>query len=299
MGESDDFVLPRFFALDRDSEDGHNALLLGAPGEGKTTLLQYLSVLAVTGMDPYGNKREKQAGLWRARKHDKYLEFFNLGLGKLMFPNNASFSLYRVRSGCPPEELELDQLEGEGIDYGFYEDAADLVNKLEVGKILCIMFPEDHKRPDEEAEFYTSLFEALKVRKSQEYVHLVVDEIGDLFPLNAEGRYALHMRAVKAFSDFRKTSINSVFAAHSTKDLDYRFIEKLKYRIYKAGSKKIDGDAPDLRQKTINFTPVNAAWFVRTVYYDQLLFPDMKPEAKLNYKLQTVGRQFVIEAVKS
>lgn len=299
MGESDDFVLPKFFALERNSEDGHNALLLGAPGEGKTTLLQYLSVLAAQGLDPYGNKREKQAGLWRARKHDKYLEFFNLGLGKLMFPNNASFSLFRVRSGTQPEEIDLGQLEEEGIEYGFYKDAMDLVNQLEVGKILCIMFPEDPRRPDDEADFYVELFEALKNRKSQEYVHLVVDEIGDLFPLNAEGRYTLHMRAVKAFSDFRKTSVNSVFAAHSTKDLDYRFIEKLKYRIYKAGSKKINGDAPDLRQKTINFTPINAAWFVRTVYYDQMIFPDMKPEAKLDYKLQTIGRQFVVEAEKA
>lgn len=299
MTESDDFVLPKFFALERSSEDGHNALLLGAPGTGKTSLLQYISILAVRGLDPYGNKREKQAGLWRARKHDRYLEFFNLGVGKLMFPENASYSLYRVRPGKDPEEIELYNLEEEGIDYGFYKDAQDLVNKLEVGRILCIMFPEDPRRPDDEADFYVELFEALVKRKSQEYVHLVVDEIGDLFPLNAEGRYTLHQRATKALNDFRKTSINSVFAAHSTKDLDYRFIPKLKYRIYTAGAKKIEGDAPDLRQKTINFTPLGACWFCQTVYYDRFAFPDMKAEAKLDYKLQTTGRQMVIETEKN
>ena len=93
--EGKDYVLPEFFNLDPNI-GGHQSLLIGNSGQGKTTLMEYFTMLAVSGKNIYNKNREKQAALWRARKHDRYLDFVNLKIGRLMFPRNSSFLLQKI-----------------------------------------------------------------------------------------------------------------------------------------------------------------------------------------------------------
>ena len=292
MSQNDDYVLPGFFHLDKAGEGGHSAVVMGFPGQAKTSLLQYLSTLAVQGRDVYDNRREKQAGIWRARRHDKYLEFFGLGIGKLMLPSGSSYTLQKIYPDNRIEEISVDDLEDAGLDYEFYKDAKDIVNKLEVGKILCILFPGTSL---EETRFYSGLFQELVNRKSQEWVHLAIDEAGDILaPYNTDS-YKVQKQFIDAVADFRKTFINSIFSCHSYTDLDYRILPKLPYHIYKRGAKKMNGDTRKLKQETINNTQINESWWTNGAFFDKLIFPEMKTEAKLDYRLQTIARTMTVE----
>ena len=292
MSQSDDYVLPGFMTLDRAGEGGHNAILMGAPGQGKTSILQYLSTLAVQGRDVYGNRREPQAGIWRARRHDKYLEFFALGIGKLMLPSGSSYTLQKIYAGNRIEEISVDDLEDAGLEYAFYGSPQDVVDSLEVGKILCILFPGTSI---EETKFYAELFQALVNRKSQEWVHMAIDEAGDILaPYNTDS-YRIQKLFIDSVADFRKTGINSEFSCHSYTDLDYRILPKLPYHIYKRGAKRMPAETKKLKQETINRTEINEAWFTTGPFFDKLIFPEMKTEAKLDFKLQTVSRTMTVE----
>jgi hypothetical protein len=292
MSQSDDYVLPGFMALDREGEMGHSGLVMGSPGQAKTSMLEYLSYLAAAGRDVYNNPREKQAGIWRARRHDKYLEFFGLGLGKLLLPEGSSYTLQKVHPDNRVEEISLDDLEDAGLDYAFYGSPKDVVDSLEVGKILCILFPGTSL---DETRFYAELFEALVNRSSQEWVHLAIDEAGDILaPYNTDS-YKIQKQFIDSVADFRKTGINSVFACHSYTDLDYRILPKLPYHIYKRGAKKMPADTKKLKQETINATQINEAWFTVGPFFDKLIFPKMQEDARLNFKLQTVARTMTVE----
>jgi hypothetical protein len=292
MSQADDYVLPGYFTLDRAGEGGHNAMVMGFPGQAKTSILQYLSTLAVQGRDVYGNRREKQAALWRARRHDKYLEFFGLGIGKLMLPEGSAYTLQKIYPDNRVEEITVDDLEDAGLDYAFYSSPRDIVSKLEVGKILCILFPGTSL---EETRFYADLFEALVNRRSQEWVHLAIDEAGDILaPYNTDS-YKVQKQFIDSVADFRKTLINSIFSCHSYTDLDYRILPKLPYHIYKRGAKKMPADTKKLKQETINNTEIGEAWVTNSAFFDKLIFPEMKTEAKLDFKLQTVSRTMTVE----
>lgn len=296
MSEQGDYVLPQFFELDRSGEGGHNALLMGAPGQGKTSILQYFTYLAAVGKDPYGNQREKQACIWRARQEDRYLEFFNLGkdggLGILLLPAGSDFTLYKVYDDDRREEITADDLEDAGIPYLFYKSPEDLVEQLEPGKIHCVLFAGTSL---EETKFYSELFKALVKRKSRKWVHLSIDEAADILGPYDGDSYKVQAEFVKSVADFRKKMINSEFGCHAAKDLDYRIHSKLPYHIYKRGAKKMAGDTRYLRQETINGSKVGEAWFTFGAFYDKLEFPPMKEEAKLDYSLQTESRRFVVE----
>lgn len=292
MTKSDDYVLPGFMNLDRAGEGGHNAILMGAPGEGKTSLLEYLSVVAAKGRDIYGDKREPQAGIWRARRHDRYLEFFGLNIGRLMLPQNSAYSLWKIYDDSRREEITVDELEEAGLDYGFYTSPKSIVEQLEVGKILCILFPGDAL---EETRFYADLFEALVNRPTDEWVHIAIDEAGDILaPYNTDS-YKVQKKFIDSVADFRKTNINSEVACHSYTDLDYRILPKMKYHIYKRGSKRMQGETKKIRQETINNTEKGEAWFTNGPFFDKLIFPEMKPDAKLDFKLQTVSRSMNVD----
>jgi hypothetical protein len=292
MSKSDDYVLPGFFNLDRTGEQGHNAIMMGSPGEGKTSLLEYLTVLAARGKDVYGDTREKQACIWRARRHDRYLEFFGLNLGKLLLPRNSAYSLLKVYNDNTREEISVEELEGANIEYGFYTFASDIIDQLEVGKILCILFPGDSL---EETKFYSELFQALVNRKTDEWVHISVDEAGDILaPYNSDS-YKIQKRFIDSVADFRKTNINSEMACHSYTDLDYRIVPKMKYHIYKRGAKKMPGETNKVKQETINNTEKGQAWFINGPFFDKLEFPEMTKDARLDFKLQTISRSMVVD----
>ena len=98
MTRDRDFVLPEYVTLDRDGENGHNVILLGAPRQGKTYLLKYLTYRACIGRDLYDDDKsniEPQACIWRARTHDRYLEFFKLGIGILAIPSGRDHRPHR------------------------------------------------------------------------------------------------------------------------------------------------------------------------------------------------------------
>lgn len=281
--------------MDRGGEGGHNAILMGIPGQGKTTLLEYLAVLAAKGVDLFGEKREPKAGIWRARRHDKYLEFFHLGIGRLMLPQGSAYTLLKVFDDGRQEEITIDDLEEEGLDYAFYAGPKDIVDKLEVGKILCILFPGTKL---EETKFYADLFEALINRRSQDWVDVSIDEAGDILGPYTGDSWLVQKKFIDGTADFRKTLIDSRFGCHAYTDLDQRLWAKVPYHIYKRGAKRMKGDTPRLKQETINNTQVNEAWITYGAFFDKFTFPDMKPEARLNYRLQTVARRFVVQEEK-
>jgi hypothetical protein len=192
-------------------------------------------------------------------------------------------------------EITVDDLEEEGLDYGFYRNAKDVANKLEVGKILCILYPGSSL---EETKFYAELFEALVNRPSQQWVHLAIDEAGDMLAPYTTDSYKIQKQFIDSVADFRKTGINSEFGCHSYTDLDYRILPKLPYHIYKRGAQRMRTETKKLKQETINNTQVNEAWFTVGPFFDKVLFPAMKPEASLDYKLQTVARTFVVEKIQ-
>ena len=295
MRRSDYYVLPRFMDLQRDGEQGHNALLMGMPGTGKTTLLQYLAVLAAKGKDVFGDSREKQAGIWRARRHDKYLEFFSLGIGRLMLPAGSNYDLLKMR-GTDRQTITLDDLESEGIDYDTYSSAAEIAEKLEPGKILAILYPGDTL---EETAFYAELFRALVNRKTDEWVHLSIDEAGDLLPPYTGDSWKIQKDFVDATADFRKRLINSEFGCHWHTDLDPRLWGKLPYHIYKMGAKRMKGETPRLKQETINNTGVGEGWITYGAFFDKFLYPPMQASAALDYSLQTISRSMQVEVEDS
>jgi hypothetical protein len=287
----DDYVLPKFFTLDRSGEGGHQAMLMGAPGEGKTTLLEYLAILAAKGKDIYGKDREKQACIWRARQHDRYLEFFKLGVGKLMLPENSNYTLLKVYEKHK-EEITMDDLESLGIDYGLYTDPQSIVDQLEAGKILCILFPGSKEA---ETVFYSDLFESLVHRKTDEWVNVSIDESGDILaPYTAES-YKVQKRFIDSIGDFRKNNIDSILGCHVHTDLDFRVRGKCKYHIYKSGATKMPGETRRLREETINHTKVSEAWITYGGFFDKFVFPDMAANAKLDYKLQTVAKTMAVQ----
>ena len=248
--------------------------------------------MAAQGRDVYGNSREKQACIWRARRHDRYLEFFGLGLGRLMLPSGSAYTLQKIYTGNKMEEITVDDLEESGIDYDFYNGPSDIAQKLEPGKILCILFPGTSL---EETRFYSDLFVALVNRRSQDFVHLAIDEAGDIIPPYNTDSYKVQKQFVDATGDFRKTLINSIFASHAYTDLDYRILPKLPYHIYKRGAQKIHSDTRKLKQDTINDTKVNESWWTNGAFFDKLIFPAMETEARLDFRLQTVARTMTVE----
>lgn len=212
-----------------------------------------------------------------------------------MLPEGSAYTLQKVYNDNRIQEITIDDLEEEGIDYAFFRNAQDVVRKLEVGKISCILYPGTSLQ---ETQFYAELFQALVNRPSQEWVHLAIDEAGDLLAPYTTDSYRVQKLFVDSVADFRKTGINSEFGCHSYTDLDYRILPKLPYHIYKRGSKKMIAETKKLKQETINNTEVSEAWFTSGPFFDKLIFPAMKPEASLDYKLQTVSQTFIVERIQ-
>lgn len=290
MSERDDYILPRFFSLDRRGERGHQAFIIGHPGEGKTSLLQYLTYLAVIGRDIYGKTREQQQGIWRVRRHDRYFDFFGLGIGILALPEGSNYNLVKVYEDDTEESIKLEELEDEGIPYIFYRDAEDLVSKLQEGKVMCIPYEGG---THEETEFYANLFEAINNRKSQKWIHIAIDEIQDILkPYRAE-TMTINGRFADAVSDFRKRLVNSEFACHDPAiELDYRLIPNVKFHIYKRGATKMRNDSTRVKQQTINTLDVNEAFIINTAFWDSFTFPKMPDNNRYKYDIQTVPVNF-------
>ena len=291
MTESRDIVLPKYFLLDRE-QGGRNAILMGAPGEGKTSLLQYLTYLACRGKDIYGKSRQPQECIWRARKHDKYLEFFNLGIGKLMLPEGSDYSLLKVYDDDREQEITLDDLEDEGIDYALYDGSQDIIRNLEEGKVLCILYPGSGI---EETSFYADLFSQLVDRKSRKWIHICIDEADDILGPYSSDSYKVQQKFINSASDFRKTMVNSVFATHDYRNLDYRLLPKTKWHMYKKGAKRMQGEPTKLKQDYINALQLEEAELVFGAFFDKFTYPPMKKENRLDYKLQTISRRFEVQ----
>lgn len=294
MNEEDyDYVLGDYFLLDRE-QGGRNAILMGAPGQGKTSLLEYLTYLAARGKDIRGNKREQQACIWRARKHDKYLEFMNMGIGILALPEGSDYQLTKVYNERT-EEIQLEDLEDEGIPYMLFKDPEDIVKHLEKGKVICILFPGDQK---EETEFYTELSRQLVDRRSRDWVHMVIDEADDIIPPYSTETYKIQTKFITAANDMRKTNINTVFATHSYTNLDYRIRPKTPWHIYKRGAQRMEGESRKLSQTIINQLRKNEAEITFGAFFDPLTFPMPRRSNRLDFKLQTEYRRHVIKLEK-
>jgi energy-coupling factor transporter ATP-binding protein EcfA2 len=299
--EGKDYVLPEFFNLDPNI-GGHQSLLIGNSGQGKTTLMEYFTMLAVSGKNIYNKNREKQAALWRARKHDRYLDFVNLKIGRLMFPRNSSFLLQKIwpkEDGGSVQTITMNDLEEEGIDYGFFDDASDLVKKMEPGIVSIIMWPLGKSLEDriKETEFYGDLFAALNNRTDENWIHVAIDEAGDILTANMKGSFLTNLHLVLEVSDFRKNNINSIFGTHRASDLDYRVLGKLPYHIYKMGATKIDGDARKVSQNRINSLRKEQAVIIEGAFWDDFTYPDVPHQEKIKYRLQTTSQTFTVEKV--
>ena len=298
MSRSRDFILPEFVELDRNGENGHNAILLGAPRQGKTYLLKYLMYRACIGRDLYDDdysEKEKQAGIWRVRTHDRYLEFFRLGIGILAIPAGSDYTLVRVNDDDSKREMTIEDLEEEGIDYFVYNTPKDIVDHLEGGKVICILFPGTLV---EEAEFYADLGHTLNVRQSRKWVFMVIDEAGDLYPPFKKITFKSQEKFKETASDFSKNLINCIIASHEMSGLDWRLGEKFPWTIYKRGAsrRRKSGAAPQkLRQDYINKLEKREAIITFGAFYDKFTSPLVPDDKRLEYKLTTVKRSFAIE----
>lgn len=298
MSRSHDFILPEYVELDRNGENGHNTILLGAPRQGKTYLLKYLTYRACIGRDLYDDdksEKEKQACIWRARTHDRYLEFFRLGIGILAIPAGSDYNLVRVYNDESKKEMAIEDLEAEGIDYFTYNTPQDIVDHLEVGKVICILFAGTLV---EEAEFYANLGYALNGRHSRKWVHMVIDEAGDLFPPYNKDTIKIQDKFKEAASDFSKNLINCIIVSHEMSGLDWRLGEKFPWTIYKRGAsrRKKSGAAPQkLRQDYINRLEKKESIITFGAFYDKFTFPMIPEDKRLDYKLTTVKHSFTIK----
>jgi len=299
MTRDRDFVLPEYVTLDRDGENGHNVILLGAPRQGKTYLLKYLTYRACIGRDLYDDDKsniEPQACIWRARTHDRYLEFFKLGIGILAIPSGGDFTLIRINNDDSKVEITVDDLEEQGMEYFVYDSPQDVVDHLVPGKVICILFPGNLM---EEAEFYADLGEKINLRQSRQWVHMVIDEAGDLFPPFNQHTMKTQEKFINAASDFSKNLVNCIIASHEMSGLDWRLGQKFPWTIYKKGAtrRKRTGAAPQiLRQDYINRLEKNEAIITFGAFYDKFTFPMIPEDKRLDYKLTTIKRTFVIES---
>ena len=282
-----DFILSDYFLLDHE-QGGRNALLLGAPGQGKTSLIQYLTYLACRGKDFHGNPREKQAAIWRARGHDRYLEFMNLGIGVLAVPEGSDFTLVKVYD-TRQEAIDIQDLEDEGIPYFRYSSPQDILAHMEPGKVICILFAGSGT---EETQFYADLFEALVARRDNQWIHIAIDEADDILPPYSQESYKVQAQFVRAVNDFRKRYINSIFATHDYRNLDYRIRPKTPWHIYKRGAKRLPGESGKLKQDYINSLQISEAHITFGAFFDLFSFPAPPKGKRLDFSLQTEYRRF-------
>ncbi|QRF76197.1 hypothetical protein Thermo_01714 [Thermoplasmatales archaeon] len=294
MSGERDFVLSEFFKLD-DGQSGHNAILLGLWG-GRASLLKYLTYLACKGKDIYGDDREKQACIWRAREHDLYLEFFKMGIGILAVPWGGDFTLVKVLDKDTKEEITVDDLEKEGIDYFIYRTSQDIVDHLTVGKVVCILFPgiSGYKQ---EAEFYAELGDALNTRKTSYWAHLAIDKASELY-----SSYSMDVKVHRKFKDaasyFSSNLINCILGDEDFGQLDSKLGDIFPWTIYMRGTIKrrdIGGQSTKLKQDYITRQKENSAYITDGLLYDRLPFPEMPEEYKADFRIIIKKRTFNIE----
>jgi len=297
MSRERDFVLSEFFNLD-DGQSGHNAILLGLSA-GRTYLLKYLTFLACYGLDFHGNPRQKQACIWRAREHDRYLEFFKRDIGILAVPYGSDFTLVKVANAdlSSREEITVDDLEKEGIDYFIYQTSQDIVDHLTVGKVVCILFP-GISGYREEAELYAELGDALNARDTSYWVHLAIDKTSELYSPSNGDALKVHRKFKDAASDFSSNLINCILGDEDIGQLDSKLGDIFPWTIYMRGTIKrrgIGGQSTKLKQDFITWQKENSAYITSGPFYDQFTFLELPEKYKADFRIIIKKRTFNIE----
>lgn len=198
--------------LSQDSDyGGAFCYITGAMGGGKTSAMASWMI--------YTLMHHAHQKVFFSETYDAPLQSFKVGKDYCNFfvQKNSGIVFRDVNNRL--KEVDLGQI--------YFTDFDDLWEKAERGKINTVFFSQRTKW----MEFIASL------RHKGEWIHIFIDEIGEVIPSNTSGKMHKRIGQFANFSkDFRKCRMKVIANTQSIRDMDWRMLDKFMYRVFLPGA---------------------------------------------------------------
>lgn len=195
----------------RDEYGGALCYITGAMGGGKTSAM--LSWMVYTLM--YYPKQK----IFFSETYDAPLQSFKLKRENVKF-------FVKEDSGVVFRDLNR-KLKITNLGEEKFSSFEELWEKAESGKINTVFFGDR-----------TIWMEFIAyMRHKGEWVHVFIDEIGEVIPSNSSGRLHKRIGQFAIFAkDFRKCRMKVISNTQSVRDMDWRMLDKFMYRVFLPGA---------------------------------------------------------------
>lgn len=185
--------------------------ITGAMGGGKTSAMASWMV--------YTLKHHPDQKIFFSETYDAPLQSFKVG---------KEYCQFFVKRGSGVVFRDINKKLKE-VDLGqkYFDTHDELWEIAEPGKINTVFFGDR----TEWMEFIASL------RHKGEWVHVYIDEIGEVIPSNTSGKQHKRIGQFAVFSkDFRKCRMKVIANTQSIRDMDWRMLDKFMYRVFLPGA---------------------------------------------------------------
>lgn len=294
--------------LQNNKDGGVTLAIYGSKGAGKTTFLLTLAE-RISCISPFDKGIENQTIIWRGRYTDywNWLPKENVTLfihrddiDRIKFKNDMledldKADLPRIVKYTSIKSLYDNLVKGkinvvyEPTTYTLTENIRKMIQRR--GVVGDELFKDPRVDP---VIFWFELFDWLVRNKSLDFITIIFDEAGELFPTAPAGaRWHLNLWARDKMGDFRKRNLSLILACHGYQDIDGRILTKLMYRIYMKGcttpvTSLINRHAPILLERGMFYIESNAWGMARfskieeqprvLVDFDEIPEPEPDPE---------------------
>ena len=220
---------------------GATVPLVGPPGSGKTIALTQIGLRNLEEMD--------HRIVWRGTKQCQWGHFLanNVPVTVWNHIGIEDFEAF-ITANKDHSRKDINLEEEDGVQIKKWETAEELIDRLDDGRVNVVNVPGlQGDTSDTEYHLYflrktwIDIFDAIIERDNLQFITMLLDEAGDLFPCQQQLRSPYYKLVVEwlppKLSQLRKQNCFFYPAAHSTHDMHY-FLWKVKSNsiIYKSNA---------------------------------------------------------------
>ena len=220
--------------MEHGSDGGSDFLVIGPKGQGKTLLLQKMARDAFKRGDLV---------IWKGKSSDTWSVFQKfMPVNLIVQGRQVTIDHVQIdKKAKPLQNILVNNCESP-------EDAYELCDRRFMNVVVTCGLSQI-----QQAAWWALFFNALKERKTSEWITVVIDEIDELFPSNPrkEHFHITETFAMEIFGTLRKNNVSTRFSVHQHMNLFYKITNMINYFGYVRGAVKLSDRTP-VSQKLLN-----------------------------------------------